>query len=60
MTFIRQNRKYLMLDVPELSLVMCLCSLLQAFFQFLLLNGGFGSAGTTDRFQGRTWHMPFL
>ncbi|KAK2187821.1 hypothetical protein NP493_153g03009 [Ridgeia piscesae] len=49
MTFIRQNRKYLMLDVPELSLVMCLCSLLQAFFQFLLLNGGFGSADVENR-----------
>ena len=43
--FVRAHRKWLMLPLPELSLVTSLCHILAAFFDFMLKNGGFGIAG---------------
>ena len=54
MTFVRQYSKYLMLDTPEMSLVLCLCNILRAFFKFMTNNGGFGLGGgcvDTNMFQ---------
>ena len=43
--FRRQNKKYLILPLPDLSLVTCLCNILSAFFDFMAKHGGFGLAG---------------
>ena len=45
MEFRQQNKKSLMLPMPELSIVTCLCNIMSAFFDFMSKHGGFGVAG---------------
>lgn len=44
--FVRRNSRHLVVNVPDMAMVTCLCGILSAFIDFLQSHGGFGSIGT--------------
>ena len=45
LAFVRQYRNLLTIPVPEMAIIRCLCGLLSAYFDFMIINGGFGIPG---------------
>ncbi|XP_046903615.1 dynein axonemal heavy chain 6-like [Hypomesus transpacificus] len=45
--FIKKHQKQLSLSLPEISIVMTLCSILGGFINFMQTNGGLGFSGQT-------------
>ena len=43
--FLHQNAAHQMVPAPDMAIVMCLCNIMAAFFEFMAKHGGFGAAG---------------
>ncbi|XP_064622088.1 dynein axonemal heavy chain 6-like isoform X2 [Lineus longissimus] len=50
--FVSQNAKEQLVPAPEMSLVMCLCNILSAFFDFINKHGGFAKPDFETARQG--------